>query len=257
MTKIVDLSTGNLDGIWRAIRALQNATPLNNASIGRSGLLVYDGGVITIENGGLVVSGTASISGFLNVTGTATISGLLDVTGNTRLTGQTDIWGPLIVTGDTDLDGLTTITGDTSITGNLDVTGPTTVSGTLDVTGAMTTKSTLSVEGVTTLKNDLDVTTGKIKAGTMTIDPSLHGGSIQFAGGGYLSGTASGPQLTGPAGNAFVYAQSALAGIQATNIKLAGATEVQGGLSVTSAPTSSEPANVYMDENGKIYRSIA
>ena len=142
MTLINDISAPQLQQILRRISRLENAAPANNAAIGRDGLLVYDGGVITIENGGLDVTGTAKISGTLDVTGTITQTGTSTFTGKTRFTGQTDIWGPLTVTGDTDLDGK------------------------------------ISITGTATLKSNLDVTTGKVKVGTMTLDPTVSGLSL-------------------------------------------------------------------------------
>jgi hypothetical protein len=100
-------------------------------------------------------------------------------------------------------------------------------------------------------------TNGKVTAGGMTIDPALFGGSIQFAAGGYLSGTASGPQLTGPAGNAFVYVRNALAGIQAALIEFIGDVTVQGGLKITSPLTQSGVTpNVYLDASGNLRKII-
>lgn len=258
----VDNLAGNeaLADLVRRVRRLENGTPLNNSSIGRGGLRIYNGGGITIENGGLSVTGSATISGVLEASGSINMSGTFTATGTVRLSGSTDIWGPLTVTGDTDLDGLTTINGDTTVTGQLNVTGNTTIAGDTTVTGdfnvngPMKTTGTLDVEGVTTLKNDLNVTgSGKIKFGDMTIDPGLLGGSIQFNAGGYLSGTTSGPQLTGPAGNAFVYAYSARAGMQATDIRLTGAVEAQGTLKVTNPGTrTGVTPNVYIDTDGFI-----
>jgi hypothetical protein len=252
MGNINDLSQGNMGAIWAAIRELQFSSNQNNSAIGRSGLLVYDGGVITIENGGLNVTGTATISGTLSASGNIEMSGVFTASGEVNLNGPTAIAGDTTVTGDF------TVTGPTGLNGTTTIAGETTVTGTFDVDGPMTTTSTLSVEGVTTLKNDLNVTTGgKINAGDMTIDPSLFGGSIQFDAGGYLSGTASGPQLTGPSGNAFVYTRSGLAGIQATDVRLSGAVEVQGGLKVTSpGTTTGVTPNVYMDGSGNLKKIL-
>lgn len=251
MGKINNLDAGNVAAIWEAIRQLQYATNQNSMAIGRGGLTVYGGGGITIENGGLYVTGSATISGLLEVAGTINMSGTFTATGDVNLNGPTAIAGDTTVTGDF------TVTGPTALNGTTTVAGDTTVTGAFDVDGPMTTTSTLSVEGVTTLKNDLNVTTGKIVAGDMTIDPSLFGGSIQFDAGGYLSGTASGPQLTGPAGNAFVYTRNALAGIQASDIELVGAVEIQGGLKVTSpGTTTGVTPNVYMDGSGNIKKIL-
>ena len=88
--------TDNLDrdpmrDILRRLRALEKATPLNNASIGRNGLRVHDGGHILIENNGgititgpdgeIVGSGTIDWTGPVNLDGDTTISGTLDVSG--------------------------------------------------------------------------------------------------------------------------------------------------------------------------------
>lgn len=274
MAQIDDVNGSPIPGILQRLRALENAAPQNNMAVGRNGIRVHSGGGITIENGGLSVTGSASVSGFMGVSGTAEITGLLAVSGTTRLTGQTDIWGPLIVTGETDLDGLTTINGDTSVTGILTVTGPlrvtgdtdldgitnitgnTTVEGDFTVNGPMKTTGTLDVEGVTNLKDDLNVLAGgKIKFGDMTIDPELFGGSLQFNGGGYLSGTTSGPQITGPANNSFLYTRDGLAGMQATDIKLVGDVEVQGNFQISNPGTKTGvTSNVYMEDDGTLRR---
>ncbi|YCH09492.1 hypothetical protein ACTAQJ_07960 [Arthrobacter sp. alpha11c] len=251
MGQIDNLSQGNLNDILRRLRALEFNTNQNAMGIGRGGITVYGGGGITIENGGLSVTGTATISGTLTNTGTTNLTGTLTATGPINLNGPTTIAGDVTSTGDftvngpTDLNGPTTVAGDTTVTGDLNVNGP------------MKTTSTLSVEGVTTLKNDLNVTTGKINAGGMTVDPSLFGGSVQFSAGGYLSGTASGPQITGPAGNSFVFTRSGKAGLQAAAIDLIGAVEVQGGLKVTSpGTTTGVTPNLYMDGSGNIKKIL-
>lgn len=247
MGQIDHLDGNALADLFRRIRALEYASNMNNAAIGRGGIRVHSGGGITIENGGLSVTGTATISGTLTNTGTTNLTGTLTATGPTNLNGPTTIAGNVTSTGDftvngpTHLNGTTTVAGDTTVTGDFNVNGP------------MKTTSTLSVEGVTTLKNDLNVTTGKVKAGGMTIDPGLFGGSVQFSAGGYLSGTASGPQLTGPAGNSFVFTRSGKAGLQAAAIDLIGAVEVQGALKVTSPGTvTGVTPNVYMDSAGNL-----
>ncbi|MGF6833994.1 hypothetical protein QF015_002169 [Paenarthrobacter sp. TE4293] len=247
MGQIDNLNASALPDLIRRVRALEFASNQNNMAVGRGGIRVHGGGGITIENGGLSVTGTATISGTLTNTGTTNLTGTLTATGPTNLNGPTTIAGNVTSTGDftvngpTDLNGPTTVAGDTTVTGDFNVNGP------------MKTTSTLSVEGVTTLKNDLNVTTGKVKAGGMTIDPGLFGGSVQFSAGGYLSGTASGPQLTGPAGNSFVFTRSGKAGLQAAAIDLIGAVEVQGALRVTSPGTvTGVTPNVYMDSSGNL-----
>lgn len=256
MGKINDLSQGNLSQIWDAIRKLQYATNQNAMAIGRGGLNVYGGGGIVIENGGLYVTGSATISGVLNATGSINMAGTFTATGTVRLSGQTDVWGPLTVTGDTDLDGPTTISGNTSVTGDFTVTGPTnlngvtkiagntTVTGDFTVQGPMKTTGTLSVEGITTLKNDLNITSGgKIKAGAMTIDPGVSGGALSFAGGPFVAATAGSLVASAPQ---FILLNA--------DTKIAGAMY----LDVSSLPTTSQPANLRVDpSNGAVYRSTA
>lgn len=267
MGLIHDLSRPNIEDIKRRLRQLEAGSPMNNSAIGAGGIEVYDGGVINISNGGLIVNGSATVNGVLDITGTLNhtgtsmfsgqtfVYGPLEVTGDTNFDGTTDITGALNVTGPTSLDGVTdvggafTVTGPTEITGTFDVTGVTklagntTVSGTLDVTGAMATKGTLSVEGITTLKNDLNVESGgRIKVGALTIEP-IAGGQLNFTDGaisrsgvfGMLINDASAVELAAP------------------TVKLAGV-----NLTVSNLPTTTLKANLYADPaSGKIYRSTA
>jgi len=260
MTKINDLSLGNLDQIRQQQHRDQYATPLNGASVGSGGMRFYNEGQLRVENdGGLVVVGSAEIIGRMIGSGTLDWSGIVNIS------------GPLVVQdGGSVTIGSIEFLPDGSASFNTLTIGP---DGTLETgsakinpdgsadfgefsiaaNGDLVSKGTLDIEGNATLKADLDVTTGKIKAGSMTIDPDLFGGSVQFTAGGYLSGTASGPQLTGPSGNSFVFTRSGLAGIQAAKIELVGTTEVQGSLKVTAPGSISgvEP-NVYFDGNGQL-----
>lgn len=94
----------------RLIKRIAKAT-LQNASIGRAGLRVYDGGWIRIEDGGLSVTGTADVSGYLNITGTLTGTGTFDWSGPLNITGALDVIGPWMLTGNGDIAGDVDITG--------------------------------------------------------------------------------------------------------------------------------------------------
>lgn len=107
---------------------------LQNASIGRAGLRIYDGGWLRIENGGLSVTGTEVVTGRLEG------SGVFDWT------------GPLF------------LRGNTGITGILQVTGATTLAGSLRVTGLTT------LDADVTLNSDLNLGSGRITAGPLVID---------------------------------------------------------------------------------------
>jgi len=236
MAGLDDLSRGELADILRRLRQLETASPLQNASIGSNGLRVYDGGVITIQNGGLNVTGTATITGTLQADGTITFTGTLTQSGPTTFTGDTKLNGP------THINGTTDISGNTTVTGNFTTNGP------------MKTTGTLSVEGVTTLKNDLNVTTGKINAGSVTIDPSYLSGSVKFSNGTTVSATPNGAQLVKSGGGA-VTVSSGQADI---GVPGGGAVIADGsGVAVNGIPTTSSPANVRIDPvTGRLYRVV-
>jgi hypothetical protein len=244
MGQINDLSQGNLSAIWRKLRQLEFATNQNRMAIGRGGLSVYDGGVITIENGGLSVTGSATISGTLIAEGVITMSGTFTASGDVNLNGPTAIAGDFTVTGPTDLNGTTTIAGNTTVTGTFDVDGP------------MTTTGTLDVEGVTTLKANLNVTSGgKIVAGGLTIDPAASGGSLVFAGGGGVQGT-SGVTAVKGFGNAGLITNTTASVFAASNsVDVSpSAITVNGPLRNPGMSTTGSAANVYYDpSDGQFY----
>jgi|GEM_PF-1223413 len=243
MAGLDNLNSNLLARLEARVAKLEMAPAATNTAIGRSGLLVYDGGVITIENGGLDVTGSASISGTLNVTGTTSLSG------STSMSGPTDVSGAFTVTGVTKLNGNTTINGTLTVTNNTDITGR------LIVTGNMATRGTLSVEGVTTLRNDLILTTGaEITAGATHLYPS---GRAVF--GSFVIDPASAKPIDTPYGA--IYAdgsgislyQSAMEQISVgggeINAQAGGKilSLSNSGFRVLSLPTTSSAANVYYD----------
>lgn len=85
----------------RQQRRSAHATPGNNMSIGRDGLLVYGGGSITIDNnGGITITGP---DGQIVGSGTIQWTGTFTNTGPTNLNGPTAIHGTLDVSGITNL----------------------------------------------------------------------------------------------------------------------------------------------------------
>lgn len=227
MAYLDDPFKGQLAQLRRDVEKLKRRTTLNSAAIGRSGMEVYDQGVLNISNGTLIVNGYAQISGSLTVSGTSSFSGALTIAGPTGITGAltiqglTDVTGELNVTGPTKLNGKLGIGGDTSVTGKLDVTGP------------MATKGTLSVEGVTTLKKDLNITTGgKIKAGNLEIEPA-GGGQINFLNGSIGVSTTFGLGIVHTVG----------VQISSPNTKL---TDLPTKTGVTS--------NIYIDNAGRLWK---
>lgn len=263
MAELIDLKASKVQERQRQVGSYGTQTPLSSTAVERGSTRWLNGSNVQIE-GLLSVSGTLSGGGTFDWTGTLAQAGTSTFTGTVRLSGQTDVWGPLTVTGDTDLDGATTISGPTSVTGEFTVTGPTdlngpttvagdtTVTGQFDVDGPMKTTGTLSVEGITTLKNDLNVTTGKIVAGEVTIDPGYLDGSVRFANGSYLAATPNGAQLIRGSGAVTVSGSQADMGVGGNSIIVNTTGTFLNGL-----PTTTESANLYISESGRVYRSTA
>lgn len=277
--RVDNLDRSQIEDLLRRVRNLENATPLSHASIGANGLRVYDGGMITIENGGLVVAGTAEIIG------------RLIATGQVFLVGEVVISGPLDVSGPVDVSGIMTVLNDLVIAsggkftaGSAEILpdGSATFAGMkISKEGKITSGSAvinpdgsvvfgtfkIGTDGKVEINADVTIKSGgKIKAGGLTIDPTLFGGSVQFENGGYLSGTVSGPQLTGPAGNSFVFAQDGKAGVQAAQIDLTAGDRVQvngefragSNIKFVNLPTTTQKPNLWADPaNGKLYKSTA
>ena len=245
MAGLDDLSRGQLDGILKRLRALETAAPLQNASIGANGLRVYGGGGINIENGGLVVNGSAQIVGTLNADGTINMRGVFIATGDVKLNGPTDVTGNFTVTGPTKLDGKTDVAGDFTVT------GPTKLNGKTDIGGNTAVDGTLDIKGKSTLQNDLTVQGGgKVKVGGMTLDPAASGGSVVFSGGGGVQGTSGVVALRGSGNAGFLTDQSASMFAGTTQVDVA-----SGSVTISGLPsTSSGKANVHMDSSGRLYR---
>jgi hypothetical protein len=217
MAGLDDLSRGELADILRRLRVLETASPLQNASIGSNGLRVYDGGVITIQNGGL------------NVTGTATITGTLQADGTIAFTGTLTQSGPSTFTGDTKLNGPTHINGATDI------------------------KGSLSVEGASTLKGNLSVTgSGKITAGNTVIDPSASNGGVTFASGGGVGGNGGNVVVKGTGNAGLITDTTAAVFAGASQLTVGDGYVKIDGLETVSGVT----ANLYMDPSTKRIKRI-
>lgn len=236
-----NLNQGTLNRILARLDKLERGTPMNSSAVGRGGILVHGGGGITIENGGLVVTGTATITGTLQADGTIAFTGTLTQSGPSTFTGHTTMDGPVHINGATDINGATSVNGLTTVTGDFNVNGP------------MKTTGTLSVEGVTSLKNDLNVTGGgKIRAGNTTISPSTSNGGIEFISGGGV-GANAGSLVAKGAGNA---------GLISDNVAslFAGASQLtvgSGYVQIDGLPTiTGVTSNLYMDPTTKQVKRI-
>jgi hypothetical protein len=217
MAGLDDLSRGELSDILRRLRQLETASPLQNASIGSNGLRVYDGGVITIENGGLSVTGTATITGTLQADGTIAFTGTLTQSGPSTFTGDTKLNGPTHINGATDIKG------------------------------------SLSVEGASTLKGNLSVTgSGKITAGNTVIDPSASNGGVTFASGGGVGGNGGNVVVKGTGNAGLITDTTAAVFAGASQLTVGDGYVKIDGLETVSGVT----ANLYMDPSTKRIKRI-
>ncbi|MGY2747201.1 hypothetical protein [Arthrobacter sp. UYCu723] len=264
MAQVDNLNQGQLGALIRRIEKLERGTPVNNAAIGRSGLLVYGGGVITIENGGLYVTGTAEIigrliaSGIIDFTGDVTISGPLDVTGLMTLAGDLVVAsGGKITAGTIELNpdgsakfGSMTISPAGKIT-----------SGSAEINPDGSVKFgtfLIDTAGKVTLANDMEVTAGgKIIAGETTIWPSgfMDIGPLTITpdNGFGLAG------ITNGAAQLFLTPNSGTYLFQFTGGAYFSGTVSAMGLKLSYAdlPTTTAPANLHVDAQGVVKRSTA
>lgn len=88
---------------------------LQNSSIGRAGLRIYDGGVLLIEDGGLSITGTATVTGTLTGSGSLTWTGPSLFEGTVNVTGNSAFGGTLSILGATTIGGLVTLNNDLSL----------------------------------------------------------------------------------------------------------------------------------------------
>lgn len=291
MSRIHNLNSPSLPAEFRQRRALETATPMNNAAVGRSGFEVYDNGTIDVSNGNLIVNGTATISGVLNADGTVTLSGVVSISGPLTVSGNTSVSGDFTVTGPTTLNGTTDIGGNTSVTGDLDVKGPldvtgkmtvtgdtkldgktdiggdTAVTGDLDVEGPLDVTGTMDIKGKSTLQNDLTVQDGgKIKVGAnMTLTPAKGGGGMEFANGAGISSSGADLNMDARDASLTLGTQAVLAGGSSVMVMAGSSTSINSPLFILdrrfiasglpAAPAGAKP-NLYRDPSSGELKQI-
>lgn len=229
---------GWIQRLVRRVERLESGAMLENASI-TNGRLRIISGTLRVDSGGrLEVVGTVQIDGTTTVTGTFNVSGPWNLTGNGTITGATSISGNVTITGDLTLAGSGKFTsGNVRIEGGRVYVG---AGGNLIV---------------------IDGATGKITAGSLTIDPASNGGSVKFAGG---------PEVYASEGMLSLYSTSGGAFAELGSVaKLSGPgtrwVEVNGsGFTLVGLPTRASSlargaavGTVWSDTSGNLYRVIA
>lgn len=219
--------------LWSAVRKVSRAT-LQNASIGRAGIRVYDGGWIRIEDGGLQVTGTASVSGKLTGDGTFDWSGPVNLKGAQSVTGPTTFTGKMTVNGDWALNGDGTATGAVNVSGPLNVIGVWKLTGTGEIVGNTSLTGNMAVKS----GGSITVQGG---GGNVTLSSTYNSPRVNL-GGAQIDG---GSSFTFTAGTTIVYFDNG-------TIRIAGMpTKPQ------SAYPGSFPGAVVVDGFGKLHRIIA
>lgn len=205
----------------RTIRRIARQT-IQNASIGRAGIRVYDGGWIRIEDGGLQVTGTATVTGRLEGSGTFDWTGPMNLKGAQNVTGPTTFVGKVNINGDVDINGPLNVLGVWKLTGNGDITGN------VNLTGNMAVKSggSITVQG---------------GGGNVTLS-STYGSPRINLGGAQIDGGSS--SITFTAGSTTIYMQNG-------TIRIAG---------MPTRPSSDYPGSftnaVVADSGGNLYRIV-
>lgn len=261
----IDNLAGNseLADLKRRVRALETRTPLSDSAvsggrtrfIGANSFLIEGSGGV---DGTLTIDGTEIVNGTLRITGTLTVSGPTTLGGNTKvsgtltISGDTSVTGKFTVSGPASIDGNTTITGDTDITGDLDIKGDTTVTGPFHVDGDADFDGRLKINGDTTLSGDLNVDdNGHIDVGDMRLGKSGGRGKVDFGVG----------ELASDGTKIAIQSGSALAGVGGGIAQLTlggnGFRVDSGGIRIGDLPRSDQPANLYLDDNNKLWRTTA
>jgi cytoskeletal protein CcmA (bactofilin family) len=229
----------------RRTQKLESAAPTGFSSVTRGQFRIA-----SVE--GLLVEGSASVSGRLEVSGIEVVSGQLRVTGSLVVAGNADVTGPMTVSGPL------TVNGETTFVGPLTIEGETTVVGTLMVEGDVTftgktvlngetelngdTKITGKTEliGDTKLSGNLDVVDdGKIQVGTILLDPR---------GGDNGLGSISSPRAL-ELRAATVVSQADFFVEQSLTVE--GSVDVPGLQVIPN-----KAANVHIDSNGRLWRVV-
>ncbi|MFJ4168486.1 hypothetical protein ACIPY3_03140 [Paenarthrobacter sp. NPDC089714] len=260
MTQVRNLENDPvIQRLVQRIRQLEFASNQNNMAIGRSGLRVHSGGVITIENGGLVVTGTAEVIGRLIASGLVTFIGDVVISGPLDVSGTVDVSGVMTVLNDLEIAsgglfkagnielrpdgsakfGTMEIDPDGKITSGSATINPdgsaTFGLFTISSEGDLESDGSLDINGPANLNNDLTVAEGKvIRLGGLTLENTgAGGGTLNFP-----NGSVSSTSLLG-----MLLASSVRIELAAPTIKLDGLPDKTG---VTS--------NVYIDGSGRLWR---
>lgn len=170
-----------------------------------------------------------------------------------------DSGGSVVIVGSLQIDGTTVATGTFRIEGPWTFTGNGTISGNVNITGTLTQNGTWVFNGNGTITGDVNVTGGgRIRAGTIVINPSTNGGTIEFgahtiyASGNVMSiNHSSGAQVVLNTSGVNLIGGGKVLSLQNTGASLSGLPTIS-----RSSANNATVGSLYMDSSSQIYRVV-
>lgn len=215
MAKIDNTNANIFKELFRRLRALETASPIGSSSVTRGALRIA-----SIE--GLIVEGSAKVTGLFKGVGTFLWENIFNVTGTATFTGTTNLDGPV------DIDGNVALKGDLAVKAG----------GSVTVEGTNPVKLGVADNGFPGLQ---------FPAGALTAASS----SIQMQSGNAAIGATD--------GQASMVVGAVGMGVNASGTSILGAFNTDGIVNMLSLPTVSatgKTPNLWVDGNGKVWRLI-
>jgi len=236
----------------KRVRRLEAGSPLGNSSISKGSLRIASAE-------GLIVEGSAKISGILRgigqfiwesiftVTGAALFSGTFTANGTTRFEGDTSQIGAFHVVGPTDVTGDFTARGTNRLEGDTTQVGAHHVQGNQDITGTLAVKGTASLESRLTVNSPGDIRLGG------TIPMTIGNATVSFDSGGNLAGYSGGVRLKSGGTQDLVVSTGgvSITGASGVYLTVSGAGHLLGGHGTTTSA-----ANVFINSTSGLLSRV-
>lgn len=154
------------------IERLERSAPVGFTAVSRGALRIT-------SDEGLIVEGSARISGTLDGDGHLIWSGDVVFTGPFTIDGTTVQNGEFTVTGPFHVNGTTDINGKTTVNGQFDVVGPSKFTGTVTIDGGWHLNGNGDIAGNVQVTGNIELLGGgRIKVGDMIIAPTSESGAV-------------------------------------------------------------------------------
>lgn len=234
--------------ILRRLRDLETASPVGFTSVTRGALRVA-------SNEGLLVEGSAKVSGWLVVTGTLKGTGTFDWSGDLILSGSQHVTGPTVFDGSLRVNGPIDVYGAWKLIGNGEIQGHAKVTGTWELVGDG------QVQGNVVITGSVDVNSpGRIRITGGSSPATLEDGRLSFGTGGVVEADTTNGGVRLSVGTNRVYVGTGAVALQRGSISiiLSGS-----GITMTGVPTISSadagelPSGaLWMSSLGQLFRVV-